>query len=54
MSPLCTSQHPDESSVIKFPTFPSQTFPFRVSVYQGSSKLRELGSLDFILGLQVS
>lgn len=39
---------------MKLPTFPSQTFPFRVRVYQGSSKLRELGSLGFILGLQIS
>lgn len=47
------SSSPGESSEIKLPTFSFQTFLLRVSVYQGSSKLRELGSLVFILGLQV-
>lgn len=38
----------------KPPTIPFQNFPLRVSVHQESSKLRELGTLGFILGLQVS
>lgn len=45
---------PEESSEIQLPTFPAQTFLLRVSVYQGSSTLREPGSLVFILGLQRS
>lgn len=44
---------PDKSSEIELPTFPFQTFPLRVSVHQGSSKPSDLGSLGFILGLQV-
>ncbi|MBW04171.1 Forkhead box protein N1, partial [Eschrichtius robustus] len=36
----------------KPPATPFQTFPLRVSVHQESSKLRELGTPGFILGLQ--
>lgn len=56
-TPLCFGPAPSspvESSEIKPPSFPLQTFLPRFSVYQGSSKLRDLRSLGFILGPQVS
>lgn len=44
----------NEASGLKPPAIPFWTFPLRVSVHQGNSKLRESGSLSFMLGLQVS